>query len=98
MKKLFLYQSTAVFVLLYIQMAVQEGDLNVLLLTIQNFSVILALSILVSVFVTGIRRLFSRTLDVKDAVLRTSVYVLPIYYVMQLLGWLINQDIIDPGT
>lgn len=97
MRKLFLIQSIAIFLLLYIQMAFQEGHYDVLYKTGASFVILLASSIAVSAIVTGVRKLFSRRLNFQDSTVRTSIYVFSIYYVIQLLGWLKNEGIIGGG-
>ncbi len=97
MKKLFLVQSIAVFILLFIQMWVQEGHYDVLYKTVGSFAILLASSIAVAAIVTAIRKIFSRGLNFQESIIRTSIYVLPIYYVVQLLGWLHSEGIIGGG-
>jgi len=98
MKNLFLMQSIAVFVLLYFQMSFQEGHYDVLYKTGSSFVILLASSIAVAAMVTGIRKIFSRGLNFQESTIRTSILVLAIYYVIQLLGWFKNEGIIGGGV
>lgn len=98
MKKLFLVQSIAVFILLFIQISYQEGHYDVLYKTVGSLAILLASSIVVAVIVTAVRIIFSRGLNFRESIIRTSIYVLPIYYVIQLLGWLHSEGIIGSGV
>ncbi len=97
MRKFFIGQCMVVFALLYIQMAVQEGHFDVFRETLGSFAILLASAILLSMILVGIRRFFNRTIDLRPAVMRTSIYIFSIYYIMQLLGWLSKQGYVGGG-
>jgi hypothetical protein len=98
MKKLFLMQSVAIFLLLFLQMSFQEGNYDVLYKTASSFAILLASSIAVGAIVTGVRKLFSRGLNFQESTFRTSIYVFAIYYVIQLLGWLKKEGMMGGGV
>jgi len=97
MNKLFLTQSIAIFLLLYLQISVQEGHYDVLYKTASGFVILLASSIAVGAIVTAVRKIFSRGLNFQESTMRTSIVVFAIYYVIQLLGWMQNEGIIGGG-
>jgi hypothetical protein len=94
MRKFFLFQSGVILVLIYIQKYVQEGTTAVGFQTLGAFIVLLSLTLALSVLVMGVRKLLNRRINFADGVLKISIFVLPIYYVAQLVGWLYDQGII----
>jgi hypothetical protein len=94
MRKFFLAQSAVILVLVYIQMYVQEGRYDVAFETMGTFIVLLSLTFAISVVVTGVRKLINRGVNFPDGVTKLSIYILPFYYVVQLIGWLYDQGII----
>ena len=94
MRKFFLAQSCIILLLVYIQKYVQEGRYDVAVETFGSFIVLIALTFALAVIVTGFRKLLNRKLNFADGVIKLSIYVLPIYYVAQLVGWLYDKGII----
>ena len=97
MRKFFLIQNGVILLLLYIQMYVQEGSYKVGFQTLGSFIVLLSLTFGISVIVTGIRKLINRNINFRDGVIKLSIYIFPLYYVAQLVGWLYDQGIIGGG-
>lgn len=94
MRKFFLAQSCIILLLIYIQKYVQEGRYDVAVDTIGIFIVLIALTFALAVIVTGFRKLMDRRVNFADGVIKLSIYVLPIYYFAQLIGWLYDQGMI----
>jgi len=94
MRKFFLIQSGVILVLIYIQKYVQEGSYNVAFDTLGSMIVLISLTFAISLIVTGIRKLINRAVNFRDGVIKLSIFILPVYYVAQLVGWLNEQGII----
>ncbi|MCJ7500119.1 hypothetical protein MUP29_07660 [bacterium] len=94
MRKFFLAQSGVILILVYIQMYVQEGTYQVAFQTLGSFIVLLSLTFAFSVAVTGIRKLINRNVNFPDGVIKLSIYIFPVYFVAQFVGWLYEQGII----
>jgi hypothetical protein len=94
MRKFFLAQSGVILILVYIQMYVQEGTYQVAVQTLGKFIVLLSLTFAFSVAVTGIRKMINRNVNFPDGVIKLSIYIFPVYFVAQLVGWLHEQGII----
>lgn len=94
MQKFFLAQSAIVLLLVYIQMYVQEGTFQVGYKTFESFIVIFSFSLAISVILAGIRKVINRTTNFPENVIKFSIFILPVYYVMQLLGWLHDTGIV----
>lgn len=94
MRKFFLVQSGVILLLIYIQMYVQEGSYQVAFKTLGSFIVLISLTFALAVFVTFIRKIVNRSINFADEVVRLSIFILPIYYVAQLVGWLYEQGYI----
>jgi len=94
MRKFFLIQTGVILLLIYIQMYVQEGSYKVGIETLGSFIVLLSLTFALSLTVTGIRKLINRNVNFRDGVIKLSIFILPVYYVAQLVGWLTEQGII----
>ena len=94
MRKFFLAQSGIILLLIYIQRYVQEGHFNVAFQTFGSFIVLLSLTFALSVAVTGVRKMINRSVNFSDGVIKLSIYIFPVYYVAQLVGWLYDQGII----
>ncbi len=94
MRKFFMFQSGVILVLLYVQAYLKEGSHAVGFKTLGSFSILLALTLVLSLFLALVRKMFRRQLDFNREVLRFAIYILPIYYVFQLLGWLTEQGYI----
>ena len=97
MRKFFLLQSAFILVLLYIQMYVQEGHHQVAFETLGIFLVLISLTFGISVIVTGFRKLVNRGVNFHDGVMKLSIFILPVYYVAQLVGWLYDKGFIGGG-
>jgi hypothetical protein len=94
MRKFFLAQSGIILLLVYIQMYVQEGSYKVGFKTMGTFIVLISLTFAISVTVTSVRKLINRNVNFPDGVTKLSIYIFPVYYVAQLVGWLYDQGII----
>ena len=94
MRKFFLAQSGVILILVYIQMYVQEGTYQVAVQTLGKFIVLLSLTFAFSVAVTGIRKMINRNVNFPDGVIKLSIYIFPVYFVAQFVGWLYEQGII----
>jgi hypothetical protein len=94
MRTFFLAQSGIILVLVYIQMYVQEGTYQVAFQTIGKFIVLISLTFAFSVIVTGVRKLMNRGVHFPDGVIKLSIFILPVYYVAQLVGWLYDHGFI----
>ena len=94
MRKFFLAQSGVILILVYIQMYVQEGTYQVAVQTLGKFIVLLSLTFAFSVAVTGIRKMINRNVNFRDGVIKLSIYIFPVYFVAQFVGWLYEQGII----
>lgn len=97
MRKFFLAQSGIILLLIYVQMYVQEGSYQVAFQALGSFVVLLSLTFALAIVVTGVRKLFNRTVNFPEGILKLSVFILPVYYVAQLVGWLYDQGIIGGG-
>ena len=97
MRKFFLAQSGVILILVYIQMYVQEGTYQVAVQTLGKFIVLLSLTFAFSVAVTGIRKMINRNVNFPDGVIKLSIYIFPVYFVAQFVGWLYEQGIIGGG-
>jgi len=97
MRKFFLAQSGVILILVYIQMYVQEASYQVGRQTLGSFIVLISLTFGISLIVTGVRKMINRNVNFPDGVIRLSIYILPVYYVAQLVGWLYDQGIIGGG-
>ena len=97
MRKFFAAQSGIILVLVYIQMYVQEGTYQVGLKTFGTFLVLISFTFAISVIITGIRRIINRKINFADNVIRLSIFILPIYYVIQLLGWMYDMGMLGGG-
>ena len=97
MRKFFLAQSGVILILVYIQMYVQEGTYQVAFPTLGKFIVLLSLTFAFSVAVTGIRKMINRNVNFPDGVIKLSIYIFPVYFVAQFVGWLYEQGIIGGG-
>lgn len=94
MRTFFLAQSGIILVLVYIQMYVQEGHFQVAFQTFGSFIILLSLTLAIALIVAGVRRLINRNVNFRDEVVRLSIYILPVYYIAQLVGWMYEQGII----
>ena len=94
MRKFFLAQSGVILILVYIQMYVQEGHYKVAFQTLGSFIVLLSLTFALSVAVTGIRKMINRKTNFPDGVIKLSIYIFPVYFVAQFVGWLYEQGIV----
>ena len=94
MRKFFLVQTGVILLLVYIQMYVQEGTYQVGFQTLGSFIVLLSLTFAFAVLVTGVRKLRKRSINFPDGVIRLSIFILPLYYIAQLVGWLHEQGFI----
>ena len=94
MRKFFMIQSGVILVLIYIQKYVQKGSYNVAFDTLGSMIVLISLTFGISLIVTGIRKLINRAVNFRDGVIKLSIFILPVYYVAQLIGWLYDQGII----
>jgi hypothetical protein len=96
MRTLFLIQSGIILFLIYVQMYVQEGtyEVQVAFKAIGNFIVLLSLTFAIALIVTCVRKVVNRNIKFRDGVIRLSIFILPVYYVVQLIGWMYDQGII----
>jgi hypothetical protein len=94
MRKFFLAQSGVILVLIYIQKYVQEGSYQVAFQAFGSFIVLISLTFALSIVVTGLRKMINRSVNFPDGVIKLSIFILPVYYVAQLVGWLYDQGII----
>ena len=94
MRKFFLAQSGVILILVYIQMYVQEGTYQVAFPTLGSFIVLISLTFAFSVIVTGVRKMINRSVNFPDGVIKLSIYILPVYYIAQLVGWLYDHGFI----
>ena len=94
MRKFFLAQSGVILILVYIQMYVQEDTYQVAVQTLGKFIVLLSLTFAFSVAVTGIRKMINRNVNFPDGVIKLSIYIFPVYFVAQFVGWLFVQGIV----
>jgi len=94
MRKLFLAQNGIILVLVYIQMYVQEGTYQVAFQAFGKFIVLISLTLAISVIVTGLRKMMNRSVDFAAGVTRLAVFILPVYYIAQLVGWLYDNGIV----
>jgi hypothetical protein len=94
MRKFFLAQSGVILILVYIQMYVQEGTFQVAFKTLGSFIVLLSLTFAFSMAVTGVRKMINRNVNFRDGVIKLSIYIFPVYFVAQFVGWLYDQGII----
>ena len=94
MRKFFLAQSGVILILIYILMYVQEDSYQVGRQTLGTFIVLLSLTFAISLIVTGVRKMINRSVNFPDGVIKLSIYVLPMYYVAQFVGWLYEQGIV----
>lgn len=97
MRNFFLAQSGVILLLVYIQMYVQEGTYQVAFKTLGSFAVLISLTFALAIFITGVRKLFNRKVNFTEGILKLSLFILPVYYVVQLVGWLYDQGIIGGG-
>ena len=97
MRKFFAAQSGIILILVYIQMYVQEGTYQVGFKTFETFLVLISFTFAISLILTVIRKLLNRKLNIADEVIRLSIFILPVYYVVQLLGWMADKGIIGGG-
>ena len=97
MRKFFLVQSGIILVLVYIQMYVQEGTYRVAFQTLGKFIVLISLTFALSGLVAGVRKLVNRRINFPDEVIRLSIFILPVYYIAQLVGWLYDKGFIGPS-
>jgi len=94
MRKFFLAQSGIILLFVYIQMYVQEGSYKVGFKTLGTFLVLISLTFALSVTVTGVRKLLNRGVNFRDGVIKLSIYIFPVYFVAQFVGWLYEQGIV----
>jgi len=94
MRKFFLAQSGVILLLIYIQKYVQEGSYQVAFKAFGSFIVLISLTFAISVSVTGVRKMINRSVNFPDGVIKLSIYILPVYYVVQLVGWLYDHGFI----
>ena len=97
MRKFFLAQSSVILLLIYIQRYVQERSYNVAFKALGSFIVLISLTFAISIIVTGVRKMINRNVNFPDGVIKLSIFILPIYYVAQFVGWLYDQGIIGGG-
>ena len=97
MRKYFLVQSGIILLLVYVQMYVQEGHYQVAFQTLGSFLILLSLTFGISLIVSGVRKMLNRNINYRDDVVRLSIYILPVYYIFQLVGWMLKQGIIGGG-
>jgi hypothetical protein len=97
MRKFFLIQTGIILLLIYIQMYVQEGSYKVGFKTLGSFIVLLSITFALAMVVIGIRKLINRNVNFPDGVIKLSIFIFPIYYVAQLVGWLYDQGMIGGG-
>jgi hypothetical protein len=79
-------------------MYVQEGHLQVALESFGSFIVLLSLTLALALLVAGVRKFMNRNINFRDEVIRLSIFILPIYYVIQLIGWMYDQGIIGGSS
>ena len=94
MRKFFAAQSGVILILVYIQMYVQEGTYQVGMKTFVSFLVLISLTFAIALVGTAVRKFIHRSLNFADSVIQLSIYILPVYYVAQLVGWMYDQGII----
>lgn len=94
MRKFFAAQSGVILILVYIQMYVQEGTYQVGMKTLGSFLVLISLTFAIALIGTVVRKFIHRSLNFADSVIQLSIYILPVYYVAQLVGWMYDQGII----
>ena len=94
MGKFFMIQSGVILVLLYVQAYVKEGSHAVGFKTLGSFSILLALTLVLSLILAFVRKMIQSQLEFRKEMIRFAIYILPIYYVFQLLGWLTEQGYI----
>jgi hypothetical protein len=77
-------------------MYVQEGsyDVEVAIKAFGNFIVLISFSLALALIVTGVRKIMNRRINFREEVIRLSIFIIPVYYVVQLLGWMHSQGII----
>jgi hypothetical protein len=97
MRKFFLAQSGVILLLIYIQLYVQERNYNVAIQAIGSFIVLISLTFAIAVIVTGLRKMINRSINFPDGVIKLSIFILPVYYVAQLVGWLYDHGFIGGG-
>lgn len=97
MRIYFLVQSGIILVLVYIQMYVQEGHYQVAFPAFGSFLVLLSLTFAIALIVAAVRRRINRNVNFRDEVVRLSIYILPVYYIVQLVGWMYEQGMIGGG-
>ena len=94
MRKFFAAQSGVILILVYIQMYVQEGTYQVGMKTFGSFLVLISLTFAIALIGTVVRKFIYRSLNFADSVIQLSIYILPVYYVVQLVGWMYAKGII----
>ena len=94
MRIIFLVQSGIILLLVYVQMYVQEGHFQVAFRSFGSFLVLLSLTFAIAIIGTGFRKFMNRSINFRDEIVRLSIFILPVYYVVQLVGWMYDQGII----
>ena len=94
MRIFFLIQSGIILLLVYVQMYVQEGHYQVAFKSFGSFIVLLSLTFAIALIVTSVRKIMNRSINFQNEVVRLSIFILPVYYVVQLVGWMYEQGII----
>ena len=94
MRKFFAAQTGIILILLYIQMYVQEGTYQVAFQTFGSFLVLISLTFAIALVGSVIRKFIHRKINFADSVIQLSIYILPVYYVVQLVGWMYDKGII----
>ena len=97
MRKFFAAQSGIILILVYIQMYIQEGTYQVGMKTFESFLVLISFTFAISVIVTGVRKVMNRNINFADGVIKMSIFILPVYYVAQLIGWMYDKGIVGGG-
>lgn len=100
MRIFFLVQGGIILLLVYVQMYVQEGSyqIQVAFKAFGNFIVLISLTFAIALIVTSVRKIMNRSINFRNEVIRLSIFILPVYYVVQLIGWMYGQGIIGGSS
>jgi ABC-type polysaccharide/polyol phosphate export permease len=94
MRKFFAAQTGVILILVYIQMYVQEGTYHVAFKAFGSFLVLISLTFAIALIGSVIRKRINRNINFADSVIQLSIYILPVYYIAQLVGWMYDKGII----
>jgi len=94
MRKFFMIQSGVILVLVYVQEYVEQGTIQVAFQALGTFLVLISMTFALALIISAIRKLMNHGLNFADSVIRISIFVLPVYYVAQLMGWLYDKGLI----